>query len=218
MSSGLRPVCHCDFIPADEGGFGGGCCIGLYSDSGVAVGHGLSLTGRIEGCIYDDIMSSQKRPPQDPKAAALRSVGALHRHPEAVQDEAFLQHAFFDRRDRVQVKYEMVRRHRVESRSVTEVAAAFGVSRQAFYAAEAAVAAAGLPGLLPRPPGPRHAHKCTDPILDFAAAWQADHPQEPAAQLAAAVQERFGLTIHPRSILRALVRRQKRGSSQRGQP
>src|SRR5207249_8606094 len=50
--------------------------------------------------------------------------------------------------------YEMLRRRRVEGRPVTEVATAFGVSRQAFYAAETAFTAGGLPGLLPRPRGP----------------------------------------------------------------
>ena len=106
----------------------------------------------------------RRRPPtpEDPKVAALRAAGALHPRPEAVQDDAFARLEFFDRRDRVQVKYEMLRRHRVDGRPVTEVATAFGASRQALYAAETAFTAAGLPGLLPRPRGPKRAHKCTD--------------------------------------------------------
>src|SRR2546425_5598176 len=71
----------------------------------------------------------------DPKVAALRAGGALHPHPEAVRDEAFLRHPFFDPRDRVQVKYEMLRRHRVDGPPVTEVAPTFRVSPQAFYEA-----------------------------------------------------------------------------------
>ena len=159
-------------------------------------------------------MSCAKRPPEDPKVAVLRSTGALHPHPEAVQDEAFRREEFFDRRDRVQVRYEMVRRHQIDDCPVTEVAAAFGVSRQAFYAAESAFEAGGLPGLMPRPRGPRRAHKCTDEVLDFAATWQVDHPEEPSAQLVAAVDERFGVTIHPRSIRRALARREKKRLSE----
>ena len=92
-----------------------------------------------------------------------------------MQDEAFARHEFFDRRDRVQVKYEMLRRHRVDGRPVTDVAAAFGVSRQAFYTADAAFTAGGIPGLLPRPRGPQRAHKCTDEILDFVERWRAEH-------------------------------------------
>ena len=98
--------------------------------------------------------------PSDPKTQALREAGALHPHPEAVRDEAFLNHPFFDPRDRVQVKYEMVRRHRIEGRSVTEVAARFGVSRQAFYEAAAAFEAHGIPGIVMRRTRPRSRRRC----------------------------------------------------------
>ena len=155
-------------------------------------------------------MTRRPRPsPDDPKAAALRAAGALHARPEAVQDEAFAGHDFIDRRDRVQVKYEMLRRHRVDGRPVTEVAAAFGVSRQAFYAAETAYTGAGLPGLLPRSRGPKRAHKCTDEILEFVEQQRAEAPTRSAAGWAEAVRERFGVAIHPRSLTRALVRRKK---------
>jgi transposase len=147
---------------------------------------------------------------EDAKAAALRAAGALHPRPEVVQDEAFVRHEFFDRRDRVQVKYEMVRRHRVDGRRVTDVAGAFGVSRQAFYTADAAFSARGIPGLLPRPRGPQRAHKCTDEILDFVAGWRAEHETPAEASLVAAVQQRFGMRIHPRSLTRALARREKK--------
>jgi transposase len=159
---------------------------------------------------------SRRRPrvPEDPKVAALRIAGALHPRPESVHDEAFERHEFFDRRDRVQVKYEMLRRHRVEGRPVTEVATAFGVSRQAFYATETAFTAAGLPGLLPRPRGPKRAHKCTDAILDFVERHRAEATRS-AAALADAVREHFGVTIHPRSLARALVRRKKNRASWR---
>jgi hypothetical protein len=160
-------------------------------------------------------MARRRQPvPDDPKAAALRAVGALHPRPEAVQDAGFAHQEFFDRRDRVQVKYEMVRRHRVDGRPVTEVATAFGVSRQAFYAAETAFTAAGLPGLLPRPRGPKGAHKCTDEILDFVEQQRAGVPSRSAAAMADAVRERFGVAIHPRSLARAVVRRKKNRAPQ----
>ena len=108
-----------------------------------------------------------------------------------------------------QVKYEMLRRHRVEGRPVTEVATAFGVSRQAFYAAETAFTGAGLPGLLPRPRGPKRAHKCTDEILAFVEQQRTETPARSAAALSDAVREPFGVTVHPRSLARALVRRKK---------
>jgi hypothetical protein len=127
-----------------------------------------------------------------------------------VRDEAFSRDAFFDRRDRVQVRYEMLRRHRVDDQPVTAVASGFGVSRQAFYATEAAFTAGGLPGLLPRPRGPQRAHKCTDEILDFVVRWRGGQEPDAGPTLHEAVQRRFGVRIHPRSLLRALVRREKK--------
>jgi transposase len=164
------------------------------------------------GRIVIDMMPRHRPPaPEDPKVAALRAAGALHPRPAVVQDEAFMRHEFFDRRDRMQVKYEMLRRHRVDDRPVTEVAAAFGVSRQAFYAAETSFTTAGLPGLLPRPRGPKRAHKCTDEILDFVEQQRAEAPALPAAAIAQAVRQRFDIAIHPRSLFRALARRKKNG-------
>jgi transposase len=146
----------------------------------------------------------------DPKVAALRAAGALHPHPEAVHDDAFLRHPFFDPRDRVQVKYEMLRRHRVDGQPVTQVAASFSISRQAFYEALTAFTAMGLPGLVPKRPGPKRAHKCTDAILDFAERWQTDAQEPSAAGVAAAIRQQFHVTIHPRSLQRALDRRKKK--------
>jgi transposase len=150
------------------------------------------------------------RPPEDAKAAALRAAGALHPAPEVIRDEAFARHEFFDRRDRVQVKYEMLRRQRVDGRLVTEVATAFGVSRQAFYTAQAAFTTEGIPGLLPRPRGPQRAHKCTDEILDFVVRWRAGQEPDVGGTVSEAVRRRFGVRIHPRSLIRALVRREKK--------
>ncbi len=161
-------------------------------------------------------MPRRRLSPEDPKAAALRAAGALHPHPEAVQDAAFVGSAFFDPRDRVQVKYEMLRRQQVDGQAVTAVAAAFGVSRQAFYTAQTAFTAQGLPGLLPRPRGPQRAHKCTAAILAFARHWRAEHLTAPAADVAAAVHAQFGVTLHPRSLVRALARPEKKRPGPRG--
>src|ERR1700733_2378252 len=95
----------------------------------------------------------------NPKVAALQRHGALHRSPETVQDELFRGHPFFDPRDLVQVKYEMVRRVEKESWSPTQAAASFGFSRPAFYAAQKALKTKGLSGLIPKKRGPKGAHK-----------------------------------------------------------
>jgi transposase len=133
------------------------------------------------------------------RSQVLRQQGALHANPEAVQDEAFRRGEFFDPRDLVQVRYEMLRRHQVDGQAVTEVSAAFGVSRQAFYTTEAAFDDMGICGLLPRRRGPKRAHKCTEEILDFVEKWREDSWPE-GDDVTKAVQERFGVSINPRSI------------------
>jgi hypothetical protein len=93
-------------------------------------------------------------PPRDSKSRALWKQGALHTRPEHVRDPLFQHSEFFDPRDLVLVKYEMLRRARVEGQSVAAAARAFGFSRVAFYQARDAFQQEGLPGLLPRRRGP----------------------------------------------------------------
>jgi transposase len=143
---------------------------------------------------------------QDPKVAALRAERSLNPRPEEVTDEEFGSSEFFDARDLVQVKYEMVRRVRVDGEPVSRSAAAFGFSRPSFYQAAAAVDAHGLAGLVPARPGPRRAHKLTDEVIDFARQAREDDPTVRSAELAELIAERFGITVHPRSVERALAR------------
>ncbi len=145
--------------------------------------------------------------PEDPKVAALREARALNPRPEAVTDEEFLAEEFLDARDLVQVKYEMVRRVRAEGQPVSAAAAAFGFSRPSWYAAAEALDREGLPGLLAERPGPRRAHKLTAEIVEFMEQALQEDPSLRAAGLAAAVTDRFGITVHPRSVERALARR-----------
>lgn len=153
----------------------------------------------------------------DEKLTALRAARSLNPRPETVRDPAFHSgEPFFDARDLVQVKYEMLRRVHTDGLSVTHVAAAFGFSRPAFYAAQAAWQSGGLPALLPARPGPRGAHKLTTVVVAFLEEQRARDPTLRTAQLVQLVHERFGLVLHPRSVERALGRPIKRG--RRAQP
>lgn len=150
-------------------------------------------------------MAKQRGP--DPKLEALKERRSLNRRPEAVTDEAFATEDFLDARDLVQVKYEMVRRVRVEQGSVTEAVRAFGFSRPSFYEAAASLDEGGLPALVPDKPGPRRPHKLTAEVVDHLEGLLADDPSLSAARLAEAVAERFGYQVHPRSVERSLARR-----------
>ena len=151
------------------------------------------------------------------KLKALQEHGALHLRPQDVTDPLFHESAFFDVRDIVQVKYEMLRRVRIDERQVSETAAAFGLSRPSFYAARRAFEQDGLPGLLPQKRGPRRAHKLTDEVLAVLAAARTEEGAVPRVQeLAEVLKERFGITAHPRSIERSLQRyRQRRKNKPR---
>jgi len=151
----------------------------------------------------------------DPKEAALAAARCLNPHPEQVRDPGFLSSEFFDARDLVQVKYEMVRRVKADGAPVTEAAAAFGYSRPSYYQAAAALEASGLEGLVPARPGPRGAHKLTDEILAWAEDRLAADPGLRPAQLAGPIEQAFGVRAHPRSVERALARRRERHSKSR---
>ena len=144
----------------------------------------------------------------DGKVQDLARSRTLNPRPEAVVDEAFRSSEFFDARDLVQVKYEMVRRVEADRLAVVAAAGAFGFSRQSYYTAARALADEGLAGLVPARPGPRGAHKLTDEVLEHLEELRATDPQLGAAELAAAVAERFGVTVHRRSVERALARRE----------
>lgn len=146
----------------------------------------------------------------DPKAEALRHWGCLHPHPAHVADELFTTDPFFDSRDLLQVKYEMLRRVRVDDHSISQAAARFGLSRPSFYQAQAAYDAGGLPALLPKKPGPRHAHKLTEQVVEVLRTMQNQVPDITATALAEQLREHFGLSVHPRSIERALARQEKK--------
>ena len=152
-------------------------------------------------------------PSEDPKVTALRESRCLNPRPEQVTDETFLSGDFFDARDAVQVKYEMVRRVNVDGAPVTATAAAFGYSRPSYYQAAAALAESGLDGLVPAKPGPRSGHKLTGQILDWAEAQLAADPALRPAALAGPIAGAFGVRVHPRSIERALARRREHSKS-----
>ncbi|MFC1526210.1 helix-turn-helix domain-containing protein [Candidatus Latescibacterota bacterium] len=153
-------------------------------------------------------MAKTRRP--DAKQEALRQQGCLHPHPERVTDPLFVGTDFFDARDAVQVKYEMVRRVQAEEQPVGQTAGAFGFSRPSFYQAQAALEREGLQGLVPKKKGPRRAHKLNVEVMAFLQDELAQEPKLRSADLAARVRERFQVQVHPRSIERALARVKKK--------
>jgi len=148
----------------------------------------------------------------DGKFAALAASGTLNRTPQAVRDPLFRSGGFFDPHDLLQLRYEMVRRHRVENLSVAATAELFGVSLPTAYQAHAAFAAGGLAGLLPKRRGPKQGHKLTPEILAHIEQRRRERPDWRAREVQTELQQCFGLTVHRRSVERVLQGQKNRCS------
>ena len=146
-----------------------------------------------------------KRDGKPPKIQALIEEGTLHPAPEKVRDPKFRDHEFFDPHDSVQVKYEMLRQVSVEHASVTDVTDAYGVSRPTYYQTKASFRHAGIAGLVPKKRGPRGPHKLQGAVLAFVEQHLIEGEPIRARDLARRIQQQFDLTVHPRTIERAVA-------------
>ena len=151
-----------------------------------------------------------KRSSDQRKQQALRAQGSLNPHPETVTSALFQNSDFFDPRDLVQVKYEMLRRVDAENQPISRAAQEFGFSRPSFYQAQAAFQQGGLSGLIPQKRGPRQAHKLTASVMKFVEQTRRAEPSLRWQELADRIEEQFGVNVHPRSIERGVAREQKK--------
>ena len=145
------------------------------------------------------------RPPKpDAKVQALRQSQTFNSRSQRVRDPLFLEEDFFDPRDLAQVKYEMLRRVQKQDAPVSQ-AAAFGFSRPSFYKAQTDFAQTGLAGLIPRKRGPKQRRKLNAEIMAFVARTQLQEPALKSAALVERIRDQFALTVHRRSLERALL-------------
>jgi hypothetical protein len=63
---------------------------------------------------------------------------------------------------------------------------------------------------MPQKRGPKQAHKLTTGVLAFMREARQEDPSLRPAALVSRIQDRYGITLHPRSIERALARSQKK--------
>lgn len=152
-------------------------------------------------------MAKLKKP--DPKTLVLKRTGTLNPRPGSVSDTLFKENPFFDPKDLLQVRYEMLRRHSVEGVSIVDVATNFGVSRPTVYQAQSAFQQAGLIGLLPKHRGPKEGHKLSAEVIEYVRTLRAAEPGLTTVACVLAVQEKFAITIHRRSLERALAGKKK---------
>jgi transposase len=145
----------------------------------------------------------------DQKTLELKRTGTLNPRPNSISDTLFKENPFFDPKDLLQVRYEMLRRHSVEGVSIVDVATKFGVSRPTVYQAQSAFQQAGLSGLLPKHRGPKEGHKLSAEVIEYMRTLRAAEPGITTVACVQAIQERFGITVHRRSLERALASKKK---------
>jgi len=104
----------------------------------------------------------------------------------------------------------MLRRVRTEKSPITPVATAFGVSRVTFYQVLKRFQEEGMAGLFPKLRGPKAAHTLTEEVMVFLETNLANDASLRPQALAELVREQFDISLHPRSIERALAKRQKK--------
>ena len=141
------------------------------------------------------------------KKKALLASGTLNPHPEAVQSALFADGDFFDPRDKAQVKYEMLRVHRVEGVTVTEACRQFGFSRESFYRVRDAFQSQGLHSFLPAKRGRKGPSKLKGEALEFALATNQQELQIDPGQLAELIARRYGIEVHRTTVQRALKKK-----------
>ncbi len=146
--------------------------------------------------ITPDGMSSDK-------SERLQRSRTLNPNPEAVSDLLFECSPFFDPRDLLQVRYEMIRSH-TKGTTLAAVAARYGMSVPTCVRVKRAFQAGGLQALIPERLGPRGSHKITPEILEFAEYCRALPDAVSVRKLAEMIRERFDVTIHYSSLHQAL--------------
>lgn len=136
------------------------------------------------------------------KAEVLKSNGTYNRRHGSVKKREFLDGGFYDPMDIVQVKYEMLREAQGSGRPIGEVSGGFGFSRTAYYNIRESFDKSGMSALIPERTGPKHPHKLTEPLREFADEYATANPGASASEIAAAIQREKGVAISKRTIER----------------
>ena len=140
-----------------------------------------------------------------PKRSFLEQSGALHLHPERVRAKLFERHRFFDPLDKVQVKYEMLRAHALDGRSVVRLADEFGFSRETYYVTLAAFEQRGVLGLADGKSGRPGPLKLTEEAVQWVRNLHRHQPELSGRTIAERLAQELDIEVHRRTIERVLA-------------
>ena len=141
------------------------------------------------------------------KEDTLKKTGCFNNNYENVSASIFKSALFFDKKDIVQVKYEMIRAVTKEEGSITEIADIYGFSRKSYYQINEAFETGGLYALIPKKTGPKKPHKLTPEVLEFIDSYLASHKNAKAPEISARLETEKGVKIHPRTVYRYIEKK-----------
>jgi len=139
------------------------------------------------------------------KRKSLKDAGLLHPTPDRVRDSLFKDHPeFFDPQDLLQVRYEMLRAHKVDGENIVAISERYGVSRQTFYNLWEKFSKVGSAALLSGKPGPKGASKLTLEVVSFVKKQLLREAKLSGSEVASRIQAKFRLKVHKRTIEKLL--------------
>ena len=141
------------------------------------------------------------------KEEFLKSNGSFNNRHLGVHAEVFKISPFFDPRDFVQVKYEMLRAVERDGASVTDAVLEFGLSRKTYYQVSKAFDEGGMASLVPKKPGPKGPSKLHGEVAEYIDAYMSTRPSANAKEVAEQMEMQIGVRIHPRTIERYLEKK-----------
>ena len=143
------------------------------------------------------------------KQDILIKNGTYNKNFTKVTEQRFINDDFYDARDLVQVKYEMLRTVRDSDRCINEVVEKFGFSRSGFYKIKDAFEKEGVSAFVPNKTGPQNARKLTKEHQQFIDHYLMDNPDTSSDNMVAVLKMERGLEVSKRTIERYRSRKGK---------
>ena len=162
--------------------------------------------------IYLNLMFQWIMRRRSSKREFLKIAGAWNERADSVLSPLFQQSDFFDPRDKVQVKYEMLRAALVDEVAVSHASDQFGYSRESFYTAGDLFHKKGVLGLVDGKRGPKQPRKLRSEAQRFLENEIAKNPEVSSAELATRLAEELSIDVHRRSVERFRKEHKKKRS------
>ena len=138
------------------------------------------------------------------KEDALKGGGCFNPNYANVTASIFNKTPFFDKRDIVQVKYEMIRAASNDEGTITKISNDYGFSRNSYYQISKTFHNGGLCALVPKKVGPKKPHKLSAEVAAFIDSFLEGSPNTKVKEISVAIKTSMGIDIHTRTIYRYL--------------